>query len=260
MNKKIKIDPATARKALLKSVLVLYSLMILGLLYGVAFSVASALRYSHSYRILPAGEGQEIIRSSAENDLGAQRAFLEARTGLVEADSVSLTVNLADSMITIEQKGVILHSASISGIKVSRVFSRIKQEDLSEFLNGPLTINESFSTIARKRYNMKVAPSDTSTYVPMVTPDTASRETVCYRFGLDRGIQLEFRQTEIPQDNLLKKFRRSINRSESQRILKDLLAFRVPDYHPVILIELSEKDARSIYKALPEHARVALRI
>jgi hypothetical protein len=179
---------------------------------------------------------------------------------LVDSDSVSLTVDLADSIITIEQKGVVLHTASINAFNISHVFKRIDRNDLSMALAVPLTIKESVSTIARKRYNVKIAPSDTSNSAPMVTPDTLAGDAVCFRFGLDRGIQLEVRQSEDTDNKTIKEYNSALNRNEYRRILSDLFAFRVPEYHPVIQIELGEKDARAIYKALPVHAKIALRI
>ena len=243
------------------TVVILYGLMLLAVVYGVTFLLLSSLHYTNNLKGAALNEGDTLVYgSSGVSGLRAQRAFLEARTMLVNADSVSLAVNLSDSTITLEQKGVVLHSAPIHGLKVSRVFGRVHQSDLAMVLSSPMNINDSWSTIPRKRYSLKQAPSDTSAAVPMVMPDTSSREEVSFRLSLDRGIQLDFRQMEYSDHKDGKRLANLINRQESVRIMKDLLAFRVPEYHPVIRLELSEKDARTIYKALPVHAQVALRI
>jgi hypothetical protein len=169
-------------------------------------------------------------------------------------------VNLADSSVTLEQKGVILHTARISRMEVSRVFTRVHASDLAEAFSFPLAIRDTWSTIPRKKYSLKVAPSDTNAQAPLAMPDTSTREQVYFRLSLDRGIQLDVRQMEYSQQDDQKRLSNRINRQESGRIIKDLLAFRIPEYHPVIMLELPEKDARAIYKALPVNAKVALRI
>jgi hypothetical protein len=241
--------------------LVLYIILVLAVIYVVAFSVLSSVRYARNYTQDLDGKESDSVPSSDEmNELIAQRAFLESRLRLIDIDSVSLSVNLADSSISIEQNGVVLHSAAISFIQASRVFKRIDRDELTRFLAAPLTVHESFSTIPKYRYTVKVAPSDTAAPAPMVTPDTASRETVCFLLTLDRGIQLDIRQEEEPDRKIFRHYKRQVKTKESNRIFNDLIAFRVPDHHPVIRIEIPEKDARTIYKALPVHAKIAIRI
>ena len=46
-----------------------------------------------------------------------------------------------------------------------------------------------------------------------------------------------------------------------QRAIKDtksILKFRLPDYSPVIQLIVSEKDARAIYRAIPEKGKICL--
>ncbi len=249
------------RKLLLRGTLALYVLMVVAIFYGTSLMVLSSLNYSNAYKRVADNAADTLSYNSPDlGEMRSKRAFLEARAMLVDADSVSLTVNLADSSVTLEQKGVVLHRSKISSMRISRVFRRVHRNDLAEAFSFPLTVNGSTSTIPRKRYSMKMAPSDTSATAPMVMPDTASQEEVFFRLSMDRGIQLDFCQAEYSDHDDEKIMQNRIKRQESGRILKDMLAFKVPDYHPVIRLELPEKDARAIYKALPVNARVALRI
>lgn len=247
------------RRAILKSILLLYLMMVVVLIYGVTFSIMSSVRYARSFAGSQMVNNEDLIAHDTRLDgLTARHALLEAQSRLVDADSVSLVVDLADSLITIEYKGVVLHTAKIDRMNLSRVFKRIDKADLSYALSSPLTIHETASTIERVRYKVKVAPADSSLTLPAVLPDTSMNEVVFYRFGLDRGIQLDIRQTTNGDRDMSKKFKQQIHRRESLRIINDLLAFRVPEYHPVIQVDVSQEDARSIYKALPVHAKIAL--
>ena len=252
------IKKARIRRFLLKTVLGLYLVFVLLVFYVVTLSVLSSFRYASTF---PRTEGDDAGDASPEmTDLRSKRSFLEARMGLVSTDSVSLTVDLADSLVTIEQNGVVLHTARIQSSSVSRVFGRMERKDVMAALAAPLTVKDSYSTIDRKRYTLKVASADSVGAAPMVTPDTSSRETVCFRLGLDMGIQLDIRQAETAEKDTLRRYKRAINHHDTWRIMNDLLAFRIPDYHPVIQVQIPEQDARVIYRALPVHARIALRI
>ena len=50
-----------------------------------------------------------------------EKAFLQARISMAETDSVYMTLNLADSTANLEISGVAVHSARISGIKISGI-------------------------------------------------------------------------------------------------------------------------------------------
>lgn len=240
---------------------ILYALMVVLLLYVMVYFVFSSRRYSRSFYQAAENTDQVIGISTPEmSRLKANNAFLSARLSLVKEDSLVLTVNLSDSTLTLEQKGVVLHTAKISLVQASQVLKRIDQDMLSRALEVPLTVHQSFSTISKTRYAIKLAPSDTSEAVPYVMPDTSNMETICFFYEMDRNIGLDIREAGAAEDKEFKKYNRALISRQSKRLIKDLMAFRVPEFYPVIRIELPEKDARVIYKALPVNPKVALRI
>jgi len=247
------------KNTLFYTMLLLYSLLVVFVIYAVVFLILSSQAFSKSMKITT-GDMNFETSSPALQLLNSQRSFLNVRLKLVDEDSVSLTVNLADSTVTIEQKGVILHSARISAIHISRILQSIDPDLLSKRLSSPMQVTNCFSTIPKIKYVLKTVPNDTMVPLMPIMPDTSDNSVVCYRFTMDSGIQIDIKQKGASGSELCKKFNRDLRINESKKIMHELLALRVPQFNPVIFIELPAGDAKSIYKALPVHPKLVVRI
>ncbi len=110
---------------------------------------------------------------------------------------------------------------------------------------------------------VKIAPKDTSEYTPDVVPDTADVDAVNYIFETNAGIQLYFYESN-PRESAdgMQQFKFDFrDRVQTGYLLfRSALTFKKPKYKPEIRIKLKKRDAKIIYRALPENASIIVKI
>jgi hypothetical protein len=202
-----------------------------------------------------------IFSDSAFISTNRVKAFYQARVLMAETDSICLALNLSDSTAILEINGVMVHSAKLSRIAVSKVFRKSDEYSVSSMLAIPLTVENDYATIKKEPVMIKMAPKDTSEYKPDILPDTTNSEAVNYLFEMENGTRLYIYQN-IGENNGggLSLFFFDLN--DRLRNIRDnltcILALKVPEYHPSIRIRMSKDDAKIIYRALPKHGQVAV--
>ena len=239
----------------------LYILLVIFIIYASVFLVLSSFRFSKKIEATTFENGNLVANLSTDlMPLFAEHNFLNARMMLVNEDSVSMTIDLRDSLVTLEIKGVILHMAKINTIHTSRILHDIDPAMMSSYLSSPLQVKNCTSTIPKFKYFIKVAPNDTIAPIEPPAIDTTSGNFICFRYILDAGLQIDIRQSNQKDIKGARNFNRTLRINESKRIIKQLASLNVPDFYPVIYIELSSQDAKSIYKALPMHPKMVIRV
>ncbi|HOZ14208.1 MAG TPA: hypothetical protein PLH91_03300 [Tenuifilaceae bacterium] len=190
-------------------------------------------------------------------------AYINAQFEASKSDSISLTLNFLDSTANLMIKGVVVHSAKIENYQLSRFVDAVDQVALYRMLSLPLQVTGHTSTIAKVPLMVKIAPKDTSEYTPDVVPDTTDIDAVNYIFETSSGIQLYFYESN-PRESAdgLKQFKFDfMDRVQSgYELFKATSTFKKPEYHPEIRIKLKKRDAKMIYRALPENASIVLKI
>jgi hypothetical protein len=204
---------------------------------------------------------QSITTDSTFLSLFREKAYLQSRVAMAETDSVYLTINLHDSLINVEISGVVVHSASIQEIEASKIITSGDEFVITALLSAPLTIVNDTSSIAKIPIIKKIAPKDTSEFKPDAIPDTAFYEPVNYIFETDRGIKIFIYQSEeINEGDNKYRFRFDLRHRiiNTKAAMKDILAFRVPEYEPFIKIKIPSADAKIIYRAIPKHGQIGI--
>jgi len=204
---------------------------------------------------------ERIFTDSTYLKLLRDRSFLQSRVAMAEMDSIYLTINLADSIVNLEIGGVSVHKTKIKRLNISKMFIDKNSYMISSLLSKPFTISKNYSSIPKMPLMIKMAPKDTSEYVPDIIPDTADYEPVNYIMESDNGTRIIVYQEERlnPFDGLhLFWFDLRYRLRNAYYSLKSSLTFKVPEYHPFIKIRLSRADAKIIYRALPEHGQIAV--
>lgn len=190
-----------------------------------------------------------------------EKTFYQSRILMAESDSLYITFNLTDSTANLELCGVQLHKAKMKDLKISRILTRGDNYAIYSFLSSPMTIESDISTIKKEPIMIKMAPKDTSEYVPDIAPDTSDVEPVNYIFNMDNGIKIYVYQIDdtITSDkhklfffDLNDRFRYAMS------CLKRVVTFKVPDYHPFIKIRLPKADAKILYRSVPRHGQIAV--
>jgi hypothetical protein len=248
------------------------------IIYG-AFLLAFLVYYTIMLVLGPARKSDEIkTRFGVQQDSGnmfderfytdsvyinllKERAFLQSRISMAATDSVYMTMNFADSTANLEISGVLVHSARIKDIKVSRILRSGNEYLISSMLAAPMTIVSDIATIRKEPLMIKMAPRDTSEYKPDIIPDTSDYEPVNYILEMDNGIRIFIYQNTdtIRSDKrslFFFDFRNRLKYTLSS--LKSIARFRVPEYHPFIRIRLPKADAKILYRALPRNGQIAV--
>ena len=204
---------------------------------------------------------RSITTDSTFLSLLKKEAYLQSRVAMAQTDSVYLTINLSDSVINIEISGVVVHSTHIKDIEASKLITDGDEFIITSLLSAPLTIISDTSSIAKVPIIMKIAPKDTSEFIPDAIPDTAFYEPVNYIFETDRGIKIfVYQNEEVKQGDSKDRFMFDLRQRliYTKAAMKDILAFKVPEYQPFIKIKIPSADAKIIYRAVPKHGQIAV--
>jgi len=202
-----------------------------------------------------------LYTDSAYLALIREKAFLQSRISMAQTDSISLTLNLADSTANLEISGVLVHSAKLNAIRISRILTTGDEYVISTMLSVPLNIVADHSTIQKEPLMVKLAPKDTSEYIPDITPDTTDFESVSYILDTDRGIRIfvsQYEKTKWADRSAIFFFDLRDRIRTASAVLREILRLEVPDYHPFIKIEMPKSEAKILYRAMPANGQVTV--
>jgi hypothetical protein len=201
-----------------------------------------------------------IISDSTYLSLLREKSFLQSRVVMAETDSIYLTISIPDSTVNVEISGVTVHTSKINDFKISSILEGGNKEIILSMFGAPLSIVNDYSTIRKEPVLIKMAPKDTSEYIPDVMPDTSITEPVNYILEMTDGIRIYVHQSEAEDFNgklNLFWFDTRYLLHDTWREFKNIVAFKVPEYHPFIKIHLPRADAKIIYRALPKNGQIA---
>jgi hypothetical protein len=265
--------PATKRPVILRIVrYTLYYVMAAIVIYYFIMAALSPViyirdlnsRYSADTTLLKRLD-ERFLQDSAYIALSQKMAFTGARMRMSSSDSIGLTVNLTDSLITLEIKGVTLRSIPVISYSVAGTVSGIDRYALSALLAEPMHVESSEASIAKEPLMVKIAPRDTAeaSALPLIVPDTLMATPVFFRLRLTHGIRLVVLE-EVNGKGPEKLARNRFLFKQSVRDASDgfarAMAFKFPVYEPEIRLIVSRVDARIIYRALPYNGMVVLGI
>jgi len=211
-------------------------------------------------------DAKKMINDSIAMDstylaLFRETSFLKARTAMAETDSIYLTMNLADSGVTLEISGVAVARTKLIRLSSSKIFHDRNTYFISSMLSNPFIIQRNIASIPKEPIMIKMAPKDTSEYEPDITPDTADYEPVNFIMEMDNGtVFFVYQEERLNRGDGLHLFFFDLRYRllDAWRNMKSVFTFKVPEYHPFIKVRLPRADAKIIYRALPEHGQIAV--
>lgn len=190
-----------------------------------------------------------------------KRAFQNAREMMSRTDSVRLTIHLPDSTLRIEIKGLVVHTAKILNFKPSGSLKNLPAMAKSGWLSEPFKAEKSISTILREPIIVKHAPADTieAQNMPETVPqpETAS---VYFTWETGRNLIIHINQQE---DGKMKGYLAQKLRRNFRKFWKTagaMLNFSKTEYNHTLELTLDKKDARIVYRALPEFPLITVRL
>jgi hypothetical protein len=197
---------------------------------------------------------------SLENEL----AFEKNRLNLAEKDSIYMILDLPDSLLLLEIKGVTIKKAKILDIEMSHRFALISHENMLPWIAEPFILERDLSTIPKSPIVIKQAPKDTIEAAKMSSkPAPPDSTNVFFTLYFDKNLVLEVEQgNPREKDNTEKvKTYRSIKKEEMTRsVFKMLQKPQQTDQPMLIKLVINEVEARSIYRAVPVKTRLVLKL
>jgi hypothetical protein len=143
---------------------------------------------------------RDIIRKENE------RAFEKNRLSLAEKDSIYMVLDLPDSLVILEIKGVTVKKTKILEMEVSNRFAIIPHENLLPWISEPFILTHDLSTIPKSPIVVKQAPKDTieaaKTSSAPRPPDSTG---VFYTFYFDRNLLIEVEQANPPEADVMER-------------------------------------------------------
>lgn len=195
---------------------------------------------------------EQLWQLPGYSELLKKKGVLEAMVKVAAKDSITLFLNLPDSVAQLMIKGVAVRTVPIREIQWNALFRRADLEALYAWLAQPMRVTANAATIPKEPINVVVAPKDSSDIIPRVTPDTTHREPVFIRMQTDKNVQFYFYQMEGGTDHW---YRFVFDLRERWKVMKRnwiaILQGKMPEYIPELGIGLSKVDAKVLYRALP---------
>lgn len=243
---------------------VLPAALIVWLLIYTLFFSFSVRKQIKTWQSEPEKEADTIKQTHEEWKLMKEKSFLTARINLAGNDSIGMTINLEDSLVQLETRGVVLRQIRIDKSEISRFFRSFNPEAYVRVFSKPFTITEIEGSIVKEPIVVKKAPRDTTEAASNATPlDTGKVEFVEWHLQLDSTFVVSFVQSDQGTGSFdwptvkyrLRRYSKTLIESN-----KRLFQLKTPDYSPEITIFLPGKDAKSFFRALPRNGEVALKL
>ena len=242
----------------------LYIIIGLAAIFYLAVTVSSPIRKANELNRIATSDSvfmkksKAIAKYSGLLPLVKEKAYKEAELILSQQDSIGLIINFKNSTASLMLKGVEIQSSKIVDYKRDKIFDAIDAPAFRKLFSRPLHNTHDFSTFVKEPIVIKKAPKDTIEAMKMATlPVLLPIEPAYVSYDLDRGIKLIMIQDSIRTDEekiLEKRFKSDLHKQFYGDILSGFSDLRKPKYTPTIILKLSGKDVRSIYRALPVKA------
>jgi hypothetical protein len=216
------------------------------------------------HKITEPSEEVQLKVTTAE-ELELTKAFLKNRVEAAKAsDSVCLSIDLKDSIIYLDINGVLIRECPLDHIQYSRFLDLASHEEKLRWVSEPFMLEDHISTIPKIPYIIKAAPKDTlEAQEQSAQPLPVDTTTVYFALYFQRNLSVEIIQSEPPNraDNqLIRKYRKAQNKFSRKSISKAVLSGKAPEPEIRITLHVSQEDARAIYRGIPLHAMLSLRL
>jgi hypothetical protein len=198
----------------------------------------------------------------ATDSLLRVKAHKEALLSLSASDSIGLIVNLQDSSATLCFRGVAIHTSRIRSIQIDEILKGMELAVYCNLFSASKWAEATYSSVVKEPIIIKQAPKDTIEAANSVyLPDTLKKEPAFITFLLDNQVRLNIEQIERSGDEIKKIKRAYFLRQKYNEFglnIRNIFSLKNPPYTPKLRIILAGDDVRTIYRALPNRARIVI--
>lgn len=193
-----------------------------------------------------------------------EKAYKEALLKLSEYDSIQMEINHADNTVNLYIKGVLVHQTQVGIFQRDKIFKYMPLMQQVKLFSQPLPVQSHYATIVKEPVVIRHAPKDKlEAALNAWQPDTLIQNPAFLILLVEHGIHLIFEQEKNPtfQDKWKKfNFYNKIRLRNSIQAISNFVSLKKQDYHPAITIKMPVDDLRTIYRALPNKAFIAINI
>lgn len=184
-----------------------------------------------------------------------EKLWLRSQLILANDDSISLGINLKDSIVQIQIKGLPLIKSKIEFIQPESFLSEIDASIYSKLFGQPISLVNGKANLDKRPIRKKrvVAGADAES----ITTDSITAKRFYWEFISDNNIRIVINGCETINDSIAKK----------PSLLADMLKFRLksksrdsnlPVFYPTLFLWMNDKDAKAIYRSLPERPKLSM--
>ena len=210
---------------------------------------------------------QQKIKSPvnpALTDLILAENFWKNRLKMAKQDSIGLVIDLIDSIVSIDIKGVPVRECKIKNYEISPVLLYAKDKGA---LNGwsaeNFVLQDYWATLPKAPIKVKEAPADTNEAKEIVDANPpVERQDVRFILQFNKNLILQFDQIEpfVFTGWFEKHFRDLQFRLEKGiEFIYTMIKHKWPEPELRIKIKISQADAKAIFRALPQKAQTIVR-
>ncbi len=223
----------------LAGALVIFSL---GFLVHAYFNARGSARAIKESQLAPVNENARA--------LWKEKLWLENQWKVSREDSMNLSIDLKDSMVRLQFKGLTLAGSRIRQIRPVLFLQQLPASAYEKIFGSPSVILSEQASLVKKPFH-KVSASQAGDTTAFLKPPRTSEFT--WHFRTDHRIQVVI----FGCDTLVSRLHPA----------KDILRFRLqqllarPDqaYFPTLFLWIGNKEATDMYRALPEKGKVIFR-
>jgi hypothetical protein len=207
----------------------------------------------------------DFARERQIESLRLDEAYWNARISLGKQKTISLAVDLVDSVASLDIRGVPVRNCRIIEYRKSHALPyAMRNGEFREQFSKPLVVRRESATLPKEPIRVTFAPKDSveaaEAAAEPIEPEQADVYVTMY---FDGGLSLALSQFERPASNGLReriKVRLKEGLREAQEAVRLLARKQIPQHELRIELTLSREDAKAIYRALGPNARVAFRL
>ena len=226
---------------------------------------------SEEARLRERGGAREISAAGSET-LAAyiatrtEEAYWKNRLAMAKTGSAGLVVDLVNRKVYLDIRGVPIRECTIQEMKVSEALLKKKgQLGIIDWISSPHVLVKEWTTIVKQPIKVKIAPKN-ETEAEAQAPEKfqEDRGDVQYSLKFSPEVTIHFEQVapEMNSSDWKEKMKNDfrLKWEIAKESLQRLSRHELPEHDLSIAIRLAPDDARAIYRALPENARMALRL
>lgn len=229
------------------------SLAVILLIIELLFSYTAVNRAVDQIKTDSTSNSPQIINWEVADiqHLWKEKFWIENQIAMARDDSMSLGINIKDSLIQLQFKGLPLIKSKIVHAFPKEFLSDLDAKAYFDFFGHPMVIVTSQANIVKRPFKRMKVNSEGNTQA--VDSAVLLRKPFAWSFVTDNNLRFVIYGSDSA--GLVPSFRRDVLKFRIAEKTKGLFG----DYTPTLFIWVNDKEAEAIYRALPHKTTLIIR-